>query len=116
VVNVEGHQEGTAKGYNPKKLGNNCYDLQLAFCDEIKAFLTGYVSSGDTYTSNGTAEMIKDIIAQFKKVNRTPAANQDLPAEYIFLAGKIIRSARSVVMRLSEKYPYREMYEMDRKK
>ncbi len=31
--------------------------------------------------------------------------------KYIFLAGKIIRTARSVVMKLSEKYPYREMYE-----
>ena len=30
--------------------------------------------------------------------------------KYIFLAGKIIRTARSVVMRLSEKYPYREIY------
>ena len=31
--------------------------------------------------------------------------------KYIFLAGKIIRTARSVVMKLSEKYPYQEMYE-----
>jgi hypothetical protein len=31
--------------------------------------------------------------------------------KYIFLAGKIIRTARSVVMKLSEKYPYRELYE-----
>jgi len=29
----------------------------------------------------------------------------------IFLAGKIIRTARSVVMKLSEKYPYQEIYE-----
>lgn len=48
VVNVEGHQEGTAKRYNSKKLGNPCYNLQFAFCDEIKAFVTGYVRSGDT--------------------------------------------------------------------
>jgi len=66
VVNVEGHQEGTAKGYNPKKAGNNCYNLQFAFCDEIKVYLTGYVRSGDTYTANGAAEMIKEIIAQLK--------------------------------------------------
>ena len=66
VVNVEGHQEGAVKGYNPKKLGNNCYNLQFAFCDEIKAYLTGYVRSGDTYTSNGTAEMIKEICAELK--------------------------------------------------
>jgi hypothetical protein len=58
VVNVEGHQEGTAKGYNPRKPGNPCYNLQFAFCDEIKAYLTGYVRSGDTYTANGAAGMI----------------------------------------------------------
>lgn len=31
--------------------------------------------------------------------------------KYIFLAGKIIRTARSVVMKISEKYPYQEIYE-----
>ena len=30
--------------------------------------------------------------------------------KYIFLAGKIILTARSVVMKLSEKYPYQEIY------
>lgn len=31
--------------------------------------------------------------------------------KYIFLAGKIIRTARSVVMKLSDRYPFQEMYE-----
>ena len=66
VVNVEGHQEGAVKGYNPKKPGNRCYNLQLAFCDELKAYLTGYVRSGDAYTANGAAEMIKEIMAHLK--------------------------------------------------
>ena len=67
VVNVEGHQEGTAKGYNPKKPGTPCYNIQFAFCDEIKAYLTGYVRSGDTYTANGAAGMIEEIIAHLKE-------------------------------------------------
>jgi hypothetical protein len=67
VVNVEGHQEGTAKGYNPKKPGNPCYNIQFAFCDELKAYLTGYVRSGDTYTANGAAGMIQEIIAHLKE-------------------------------------------------
>jgi hypothetical protein len=67
VVNVEGHQEGTAKGYNPQKPGNPCYNIQFAFCDEIKAYLTGYVRSGDTYTANGAAGMIKEIMAYLKE-------------------------------------------------
>jgi len=66
VVNVEGHQEGAVKGYNPKKPGNRCYNIQFAFCDEIKAFITGFVRSGNTYTANGAAEMIKEIVAQIK--------------------------------------------------
>jgi len=66
VVNVEGHQEGTAKGYNPKKPGNLCYNIQFAFCDELKAYITGFVRSGNTYTANGAAEMIKEIAAHIK--------------------------------------------------
>jgi len=66
VVSVEGHQEGTAKGFNPKKLGNLCYNIQFAFCDELKAYITGFVRSGNTYTANGAAEMIKEIVANIK--------------------------------------------------
>ncbi|MBP2643747.1 MAG: transposase [Firmicutes bacterium] len=66
VINVEGDQEGTAKGYNPKKPGNRCYNIILAFCDEIKAYITGFTRSGNTYTSNGAAEMITEIIANLK--------------------------------------------------
>ena len=66
VVNVEGNQEGAVKGYNPKKIGNNCYNIQFAFCDELKAFITGFVRSGNTYTANGAAEMIKEIVAHIK--------------------------------------------------
>ena len=69
VVNVEGHQEGTTKGYNPKKPGNPCYNLQFAFCDEIKAFLSGYIRSGDTYTSNGAAGLIQEIVAQIQELS-----------------------------------------------
>ncbi len=67
VVNVEGHQEGAVKGYNPKKPGNRCYNTQFAFCDEIKAYVTGYVRSGDTYSANGAAETIKEIMAHLKE-------------------------------------------------
>ena len=66
VINVEGHQEGASKGYNPKKLGNRCYNIQFAFCDELKAYITGFMRSGNTYTANGAAEMIKEIVANIK--------------------------------------------------
>lgn len=66
VINVEGHQEGATKGYNPKKLGNRCYNVQFAFCDELKAYVTGFVRSGNAYTANGAAELIKEIVATLK--------------------------------------------------
>jgi hypothetical protein len=31
--------------------------------------------------------------------------------KYIYLTGKIIRTVRSVVMKLSENYPYQEIFE-----
>jgi len=67
VVNVEGHQEGAVKGFDPKKRGNRCYNLQFAFCDELKAYITGYVRSGNAYTANGAGEIIKEIVAQIKR-------------------------------------------------
>lgn len=66
VENVEGNQEGEMKGYNPKKHGNKCYNALMCFCAELKAFVTGFQRSGNTYTSNGTAEIIKKIIANLK--------------------------------------------------
>ncbi|MBT9151552.1 MAG: hypothetical protein DDT40_01748 [candidate division WS2 bacterium] len=67
VVNVEGDQEGAVKGYNPGNKGNNCYNILMAFCDELKAYITGFMRSGNTYTANGAAEMIKEIIANLKE-------------------------------------------------
>ena len=40
-----------------------------------------------------------------------PGAGKTFRLKFLFLAGNIIRTARSVVMKLSEKYPYQEIYE-----
>ncbi len=63
---MEGHQEGAVKGYNSNKLGNNCYNIQFAFCDELKAYITGFVRWGNTYTANSADKMIKEIVAHIK--------------------------------------------------
>jgi len=42
------------------------YNILMAFCDELKAYITGFMPSGNTYTSNGAAEMIKEIIANLR--------------------------------------------------
>jgi hypothetical protein len=75
---------------------------------EWDIYLTGYVRSGDTYTANGTAETIKEIVAQLKDLsaddagiqfvitvqdglrrgNRIPSANQDPTIEVHISGGK----------------------------
>jgi hypothetical protein len=64
--NVEGNQEGATKGYNPGHIGNKCYNILFAFCDELKAYITGFTRMGNAYTSNGAAEMIKEIVANIR--------------------------------------------------
>jgi len=39
-------------------MGNRCYNIQFAFCDELKAYIAGFVRSGNNYTVNGATEMI----------------------------------------------------------
>jgi len=54
AVNVEGNQEGAVKGYNPGgHKGNNCYTILMVFYNELKAYITGFMRSGNTYTSSG---------------------------------------------------------------
>jgi hypothetical protein len=46
--------------------GNNCHNILMAFCNELKAYITGFMRSGNTYTSNASAEIIKEIIANLR--------------------------------------------------
>ena len=38
----------------------------MAFCDELKIYITGFIRSGNTNTSNDAAEIIKEIIANLR--------------------------------------------------
>ncbi len=64
VINVEGHQEGATEGYNPKKVGNRCYNIQIAFCDELKAYIAGFMRSGNAYTANDDAFILLVFVIQ----------------------------------------------------
>lgn len=64
--NVEGNQEGAEKGYNPGHIGNKCYNSIVATCWELRAFISGYKRPGNTYTSNGAKELIKEVCTHLK--------------------------------------------------
>ena len=63
VDTVCGHQEGSAKGYNPKKRGAKSYHSQLAFLAESKEIIHAWFRTGSAYTSNGVVEFTKQLLA-----------------------------------------------------
>jgi hypothetical protein len=46
--------------------GNLCYNIQFTFCNELKAYNTGFVRSGNTYPANGAAKIINEIATNIK--------------------------------------------------
>jgi len=63
VMNLWGHQEGSAKGYNDVKRGNRSYHPIVAFIYETKELLHGVLRPGDTHCSNGAVEFLKELKA-----------------------------------------------------
>jgi hypothetical protein len=60
---VCGQQQGSAKGFNPKKKGARSYHPQLAFLVGTKEILQAWFRTGSAYTSNGIVEFIKQLLA-----------------------------------------------------
>ena len=63
VDTVCGRQEGSAKGFNPKKKGARSYHPQIAFLVETKEILQAWFRTGNAYTSNGAVEFTKQLLA-----------------------------------------------------
>lgn len=63
VDTVCGRQEGSAKGFNPKKKGARSYHPQLAFLADTKEILQAWFRTGNAYTSNGVVEFTKQLLA-----------------------------------------------------
>lgn len=63
TINLCGHQEGAAKGYNDTKRGNKSYQPLLAFIYETKELLHGVLKPGDAHCANGIVEFVKEIVS-----------------------------------------------------
>jgi hypothetical protein len=60
---VFGHQQGAAKGYNPKNKGKLSYHPLICFVSEMKIVLNSWFRTGCAYTSNGIVEFMKQTLA-----------------------------------------------------
>ena len=63
VESTYGNQEGASKAYNPQKKGLKSYHPNIAFCSETKQILGSFFRCGNAYTSNGTIDLIKQVLA-----------------------------------------------------
>jgi hypothetical protein len=60
---VYGHQQGAAKGYNPKNKGKLSYHPLICFVSEMKIVFNSWFRTGSAYTSNGIVEFMKQTLA-----------------------------------------------------
>ena len=67
VIGVNCSQEGAAKGFNPKKKGQNSYHPLLCFVAETRECLHSWFRTGSAYTGNGAPEFIKECFSRLPK-------------------------------------------------
>jgi hypothetical protein len=56
------NQQGSAKGYNPKKPGRDSHHPLLAFVNDLKLVANFWLRSGDTHSSNNFAAFLEDTL------------------------------------------------------
>jgi len=67
VKTVYGNQEGAEKGFHEKKKGAKSYHPLLAFLNSTRECLLSWLRPGNTYTSNGADEFMRQAFAIMPK-------------------------------------------------
>jgi hypothetical protein len=60
VITRYGKQQKAEVGYNPKKKGRPSHHPLMAFCEELKMVVNGWMRSGKTQSSTNATEFIKE--------------------------------------------------------
>lgn len=61
-----GKQEGSARGYNPKKPGRNSHHPLLAFLAEARIVIHAWLRSGNTHTARGVVAFFTEVYETLK--------------------------------------------------
>ena len=67
VVTVYGHQQQSAKGYNPTHKGKKSYHPLFAFLNSTREVLGAWLRPGDVHTAHNAQEFLKETIARLPK-------------------------------------------------
>lgn len=62
VISRYGEQEGACVGYNPQKQGRTSHHPLMAFCDELKMVVNGWMRPGNTHDSTGMDGFIAQLL------------------------------------------------------
>jgi len=65
VITRYGQQEGSKKGYNPKKRGRNSHHPIIAFVNDIRMVANFWLRSGDTSSANNFISFLEDTLSNF---------------------------------------------------
>lgn len=65
VCTIYGHQEGAAKGYNPRARGRRSYHPLFCFESNSGSSLLGVLRHGNAYTSTGALEYLQQFFQQY---------------------------------------------------
>lgn len=61
VITRYGHQQGAAKGYNPKKRGLRSHHPIMAFCDELKMVINAWMRPGNSADKTSAIEFLHEL-------------------------------------------------------
>jgi len=62
---VEGHQQGTDRGYCPEEPGNRCLQSLCAICDETETTIAEELRGGKTHCASGITVFCQSILERF---------------------------------------------------
>ena len=77
VFNREGHQEGAAKGYNPRRPGRKSHHPLLAVLAEAPFILHAWLRSGNTAAGRGVVAFLCEALAQLPAAWRLRGVRAD---------------------------------------
>ena len=62
VITRFGHQEGAKVGYNPQKRGRPSHHPLMAFCEDSKMVLNGWMRSGDSDSKTNAVAFLEELL------------------------------------------------------
>ena len=68
VLTRYGHQEGSARGYNPKRRGKKSHHPLMAFAAECRMVINAWLRPGNTTDGSNVENFFREVLAIFEEL------------------------------------------------